>query len=150
VRIGSAFLGRLPVKNKWGLLRVGYLKSRVIDAKWLPKGHNIGYGQGYRTKSARRVGVVEIGYTDGFDVEKSKDIFRIRDVIRYLFHDFCSLFGNCRPTVQVGDRKIQVIGRVTACHTMIDITDTDIKVGDSVRAECNPLFVPAAVEREYV
>jgi alanine racemase len=150
VRIGSAFLGRLPVKNKWGLLRVGHLQSRVIDTKWLPKGHNIGYGQGYKTKSARRVGVVEIGYTDGFDVEKSKDTFRIRDVIRYLYHDFRSLLGNRRPTVQVEEKKIQVIGRVTMCHTMIDITNTDIKVGDSVRIECNPLYVPATIKREYV
>lgn len=150
VRLGSAFLGRLPVKNKWGLLRVGYLKSRVVDIKWLPKGHNIGYGQGYKTKSARRVGVVEIGYTDGFDVEKSKDIFRIRDVLRYLFHDLSGLFGNRRPMVLIGEKKIPVIGRVAMCHTMIDVTDTDIKVGDSVRIECNPLFVPAAIERSYV
>lgn len=150
VRIGSAFLGRLPVKNKWGLLKVGYLKSRVIETRWLPKGHNIGYGQGYKTRGPRRVGVVEVGYLDGFDVEKSKDVFRIRDVSRYLAHDFLSLFGGSRPALLIEEKKVPVIGRVTMCHTMVDLTDTDIQVGDVARISCNPLFVPDGVEREYV
>ena len=150
VRIGSAFLGRLPIKNKWGLSKVGYLKAKVVDIKWMPKGSNIGYGQGYATKDACRVGVVDVGYIDGFDMGKSKDVFRLRDVMRYVLHDLKGLFGNRRPWVTIGGKKIQVIGRVAMCHTMVDVTKTEVQTGDAVHIECNPLFVPESVERQYV
>lgn len=53
----------------------------------MPKGHTFGYGAGYVAKDTTRVAVVPVGYTDGFSVEKKRDLFRPRDVMRYVKND---------------------------------------------------------------
>lgn len=37
VRIGSAFLGRLPIKNEYGLKRIGSFETVVTEIKSLPE-----------------------------------------------------------------------------------------------------------------
>lgn len=41
-------------------------KSVVAQVKTLPPGHNIGYGNTYRTRAAERIAVIPVGYADGF------------------------------------------------------------------------------------
>ena len=130
VRIGSAFLGRLPMKNKWALEKVGYLDGQIVNIKWLPKGHNVGYANVYKTKKAVKAAVVDTGYTDGFCVEKSKDTFRFRDVLRYGFNDFKKMF-NGRIFVTAGNKRVPVLGRVGMNSFVIDVTQIECNVGGS-------------------
>jgi len=41
-------------------------KTRLIQVKKVPKGATIGYNRSYRTKKATRIGIVPVGYADGF------------------------------------------------------------------------------------
>ncbi len=147
VRIGSAFLGRLPLADGYGLKRIGYLTAQIVEVKDLPAGWNIGYANTCRLKRASRIGTIPVGFSDGFGVEKTKDTFRLRDILRYIFHDIKLL--NRRIYVNVNGRKARVLGRINTHNMVIDLTETDAKAGDTVVLDVNPLLLDSGIEREY-
>jgi alanine racemase len=150
VRCGSALLGRVAVKNKAGLQRVGHLESTICDTRWLPASHNIGYANTYTTKKPMRIAVIPVGYADGLFTEKSRDTFRFRDVLRYGFHEFKILFGSGRLYCHINDKKVTIVGRVGLCSVVADVSEIECKAGDTVKFDANPLFINADVERLYI
>jgi alanine racemase len=149
VRIGSAYLGRLPIKDKWGFKKVGYLTDKIIEIRWLPASHNVGYGNVFTTKNPTKTAVIPVGYSLGFGVEKSKDTFRFRDILRYMWNDFKSLSGSKRPYALINNHKCRVLGRVGLCSMTVDITDVECQIGDEAIMQINPLMVDSMVVREY-
>ena len=149
VRVGSAFLGRLPLENRYGLNRIGYLKSNIIEVKELPKGSCIGYANTYKTPGITRIGIVPVGYMDGFGVEKSRDTFRYRDILRYIYNDLKSI--NKKLHAKLSDKtRVRILGRISMYNIVIDLTETDASIGDEVFLEANPVLVKSTIEREYV
>lgn len=148
VRIGSAFLGRLPVPNVYGLHKIGYLESTICEVKTLPKGYNIGYANTFKTKTPTRIAVIPLGYMDGFGVQKVNDTFRFVDILRYMYHDFLSLFRR-GMTVEIGNHKCRVLGRISMFNIIADVTGIEAEVGNVVRAPCNPIMIDSSIAREY-
>lgn len=148
VRVGSALLGRLQIKNKYGLKKVGYLKSRIIEIHDLPEKHNIGYANTFKAKRAVRVGLVPVGYGDGFSNEKQRDSFRLRDAVSGMLH--CVRDLNKKIYVTVNGKRAPVVGRVRITDFLVDLTGIDAAVGDEVVMAVNPLFVDSGIEREIV
>ena len=148
VRVGSAFLGRLPLVNSYGLKKIGYLKSNVVEVRNIPKGYYVGYANTYKTKRETTIAIVPVGYKDGFGVEKSKDTFRLNDVLRYMFTDFKSL--GKRLSVTVNGKTANIIGRVSMYNIVLDVTGMDIKVGDECKLNANPILVSRDIAREYI
>ena len=149
VRVGSAFLGRLPIKKRWGFERVGFLEGCVVSLRWLKKGHNVGYANVTKIKRPTLAAVVDVGYFDGFCLEKSKDTFRFSDCLRYMWGDFKKIFSP-KISVVLKNKRATVLGRVAMNNMTIDVTRIECAVGDSVKMSINPLFVGAHVERVYV
>lgn len=147
VRVGSAFLGRLPLTGNYGLRRIGAMRSNVIEIKTLPAGYHVGYANTYTTKKETRIAVVPIGYKDGYGVEKSNDTFRFMDILRYMYHDFRSL--GKRNTVMINGRRYPLIGRISMYNIIVDVTGSDVKIGDIVETNANPILVSRDVERIY-
>jgi len=75
-------------------------RTRVAQIKTLPAGSFVGYGCTYRTSRATRLGVLPVGYADGYD----------------------RALGNTAH-VLVGGRRAPVLGRVCMNLVMIDLTD---------------------------
>lgn len=150
VRVGSAFTGRIVGGAKYGLSRLGYLESRVIETRTVPKGHTFGYGAGYVAKDATRVAVVPVGYTDGFSVEKKRDLFRPRDVVRYIKNDLEDGRGKGNIYISIAGHRVRVLGHVGLCHVSCDVTGLDIKNGDTAILDVNPLYLSPLVTKEYV
>lgn len=150
VRCGSALIGRVGVKNKAGLKRVGYLQSTICETRWLSAGHNVGYANTYKTKRPTHIAIVPVGYADGIFTEKSRDTFRARDALRYGFHDFKSLFFHKKLFCRIKDKKAPLIGRIGMCSVVADISKIECHAGDSVVFDANPLFINTEVERKYV
>ena len=148
VRIGSAFLGRLPIENTLGLKRIATLKCGVSEIRMLKKGASVGYANTFTAKRETKAAVIPVGYKDGYGVQKSTDTFRFLDVLRYMFADFKTF----RKKIYVGinGKKYPIIGRVSMHNIVVDVTGSDIKCGDIASLECNPILLKSEIQRIYI
>ena len=86
------------------------VKTKLIDIRSLPAGMPISYGGTFVTKRKSLIGVIPIGYADGY---------------------FRSLSN--KAEVIVRDKKVPVVGTVCMDLTMIDLTEIkDIQIDDEV------------------
>jgi alanine racemase len=127
VRVGVAcygyqpsdeMLNRLPLKP---ILRVVALLTQVKD---VPAGSRVGYGLTYRFEKSARVGLVPIGYADGY--RRS--------------------FSN-RAVMRIGGKFAPVRGRVCMDQTIIELSDLpEAKVGDEVEIVSAQADAPNSVD----
>ncbi|MGB8468096.1 MAG: alanine racemase [Candidatus Babeliales bacterium] len=75
-------------------------KTTIIQTKWIAAGDAVGYNQVYSAQRPTRIGLLPVGYADGYN--------------RHL--------SNCAQ-VLTGSRYAPVIGRISMNLTTIDITD---------------------------
>lgn len=75
-------------------------KTRIVQIKTLPEASYVGYGCSYRTTRRTRLGVLPVGYSDGYD----------------------RALGN-RGHVLVRGRRAPLIGRICMNLSMVDLTD---------------------------
>jgi alanine racemase len=76
------------------------VKARILDIRHVPAGTPVSYGRMFVTKRESAIGVLAIGYADGYN----------------------RLFSNSASVIVKG-KKVPVIGRVCMDLTMIDLTD---------------------------
>lgn len=141
VRIGSAMLGRVPVKGSWGLKRVGVCQSEVIELRWLPKGSTCGYGAGWKAKRPTRIAVIPVGYYHGFGCEMGNDLFRFRDQLRRIASGLFGILFPKRFEVQIGKSRCRVLGHIGMLHTVVDVTDVQCELHDAAYLQINPLLL---------
>lgn len=137
VRVGSAFLGRIPDGKRFGLIPVGYCEADIEVVKTLPAGSTAGYGALFRARRDMRVAVVDAGAVHGFGMEPKhgrQGIFPgFRELMR-LTRGKSGLFA------VVDGRKTPVLGEVCAECAMVDVTECTCAPGDTVRLYINPLY----------
>ncbi len=148
-RIGSAFLGRIDTENV-GLKKIGMLKSEVAEIKTLPKDFNVGYLDTYKTKKETKVAIIPIGYMDGYNMGTKADMFRTVDKLRNLKHQIHNLFTKQNLKILVNNKYYNVIGKIGMYHITIDITGSNVNIGDEVTLSASPAFVNSTVRREYI
>lgn len=149
VRIGSAFLGRISVKNTIELKRIGMLKSNVVDIKEIDANTPIGYSNSFITKKKTKIAIVPVGYADGFNVKKSNDTFKFVDKLRILKNAFMDFFKDNRIYILINDKKYPVVGMVGMNHISVDISNSDVKLNDEVTINISPILVNSKLRREY-
>ena len=113
VRVGLALYGYRPspaVPLPPELQPILRLVSHLVLVKDLPAGHAVSYGATFVTRRPTRVGVVPIGYADGY--------------LRSLSN---------RAVMTVNRHVAPVIGNVTMDLTVLDVTDLPrVRTGDPV------------------
>ena len=113
VRPGIAIYGYQPsaqIVNRLPLRPALRLTSQLMQIKALPAGSRCGYGLTYTFPQATRVGLVPVGYADGY--------------LRSLSN---------RSAMCIHGREVPVRGRVSMDQIIIDLTDVpDAAVGDEV------------------
>ncbi len=103
----STLMGQLPVPD---LKPVLSWKTRIAQIKTVKEGSYIGYGCTYKTTRETRLGVLPVGYADGYDRKMGNTAY-----------------------VLVKGKRAPVIGRVCMNLCMIDVTDIpDVKLEDEV------------------
>ena len=92
--------GEETKENKRDLMPVMKVKTRLLAIRDVPSGTPISYGRSYITKRQSRIGVIAMGYADGY--------FRS--------------FSNSAEMLVRG-KRVPVVGRVCMDLTMVDLTD---------------------------
>lgn len=93
-----------------GMKAIGTWKARVLNIKTLPPDHGVSYSVKYRTKGEEKIGIIPVGYTDGY---------RRRPL-------------NSNEMLLHG-KRVPVVGSVCMDQCMIKIPDNlDAKEGDEV------------------
>lgn len=146
VRIGSAFTGRVITQNnKVKLKRIGILEADVIEIKTVPAGYSIGYNGQYKTTRETKIAIVPIGHYDGFGLVKEKEIADFHSVLSQLK----KFLKKQQMYVKINGRMFSVIGEIGLSHTAVDITGSDVKIGDTATVDISPLMVNPRVPRIY-
>lgn len=139
VRIGSAFLGRMPYLSRFGLRRVGICEAPVEEIRVVEKGQRIGYGGAWRAARRTRLALVAVGWYHGFTVEYQRDCFRFRDCLRGCLGWVRSWFVHRRLWAEIGSCRCPVCGHTGMLYTAIDVTDCPCQVGDRVLLDISPV-----------
>jgi len=83
-------------------------KARLISVRTFPPGHGISYGSKYVTSKEERIGVIPIGYGDGFHRVDGQQVL-------------------------VGGKRVNIVGRVCMDQCMLQLDDVpEAKVGDEI------------------
>ena len=150
VRLGSYFQGRVLVKNL-ALKKIGTFKANVQEIKTVPKGYTISYSNTYRVKRETRLAIIPVGYMDGFSRKKTRDTFSFKDNVIAALIAIKQIFKDNYYKVTINGKEFRVIGRIGMYHCEVDVTNTDVKVGDEVIFNSiAPLEASESIKREYI
>ena len=130
VRVGTALSGRVPGIPARSLKKVGYITAGIEELGWFPKGHRI--GSRIVLKKPTKLAVVSIGYYHGFGVFRKEENTSIFDFLRN---------RNRRLYVRINGRKAPVVGDVGMLHTIVNATNVECAVGDTVIMDVDPVNV---------
>lgn len=140
VRAGSVLLGRCRRTKGDGLQRAGYGEAALEEVRWLPQGHTVGNEIPVTLKRPTRVGVLPVGYQNGFGVSRTRDPGLWAALRRW--------WKGRGITVRIGGQKARVIGRIGAIETLVDVTDLKCSAGDPAYFDIDPLYAKG-MAREY-
>lgn len=129
IRPGLLLYGVSPISSvtsdKLGFTPVMTLTSKIISIKEIKKGESIGYASTWKCPQNTRMGIVSIGYGDGYPRHIKEGTLVLVDGV------YCP-----------------IIGRVSMDYITIDLTKAkSVKVGDTVVLWGNNLFVEDISEK---
>lgn len=127
IRPGIAVYGYQPsdqMHTKLPLRPALRLWGRLMQIKDVPPGGRCGYGLTWAFENGGRIGLVPVGYADGYRRSLSN-----------------------KATMRIGGRDVPVRGRVSMDQTIIDLTDApEAQVADEVEIISNDPTAPHCVE----
>lgn len=114
VRIGIGLHGLSPFPARMtaaelGLRPVMTLRGQVAAVRRVPAGAGLSYGYRYRTDRETTLALVPLGYADGVPRAASN-----------------------RAPVRIGVKTFQVSGTIAMDQFIVDVSDSDVAVGDDV------------------
>lgn len=109
VRAGLALYGLDPAGQDPNLEPVMSVRARIVQLRRLEPGTKVGYGGEWTATRSSLIGVVPVGYADGYS-------WRL---------------GN-RSSVLVGGQRSPVVGAVSMDMVCVDLTDTPAELGSTI------------------
>lgn len=111
-RPGLALYGGVPVPGdevqQTALQQVAHIEAQVLSVKTVRAGETVGYNATYRAERDERVGVVNLGYADGYNRG----------------------FSGAPHAVRHGDLALDVAGRVSMDLVAVRLGDAEVGEGD--------------------
>ncbi len=92
---------------------VAHLRAPVADLRWSEPGDTVSYGAAYTARRRMRIATLSAGYADGYPRNVGEQ-------------------GRPGASVILRGQRLPIVGRVTMDMIMIDVTDTECVLGDTV------------------
>ena len=126
VRLGIGMYGLLPslATPITAISPIARLTAPITAIHQCATGVGVGYGHTFVTARISRLAVVPVGYADGYPRALSNRSFAL-----------------------LGNRELPVVGRVSMDQTVVDITDTEARVGDAVTLISDDPASPISMDR---
>ncbi|MCL2280672.1 alanine racemase [Candidatus Saccharibacteria bacterium] len=129
VRIGIGTYGINPLKETdpeftklEKLQPILELTSTIVSVIDLQPGDSVGYNRTYQAKKATRVAILPLGYYEALPRVLSNQV-----------------------TLTSGNWRLPVVGRICMNYTVVDITDTNLNIGDQVTVISRNITDPNSV-----
>ncbi len=155
VRIGSLLYGQGPVPEISTVVHLRptwQLKARLTAVRPAAAGTNIGYGRDFHLRTATTIGVLPIGFADGYLVQSVNRPARMIDLFREVVKDIVKYFqpGKYAETVLIRDHRAPLLGRVGMQHCVVDLgAIPDAAVGDAAVLDGKRSTVSARIPKVY-
>ena len=107
--VRNGFLLYGGTKNNIGNKFVLSIKSKIVNIIDAKKGDTIGYDRTYVAKKNMTIGIIPLGYADGYDRRLSNKFF-----------------------VLINGEKCNIVGNICMDCFMVDVSQVGAKIGDSV------------------
>lgn len=117
-RVGIGLYG-ISVLPETRLDVVSTLKSYISQIKWVKSGESIGYGRKGVAESDTRIGIIPIGYADGYS----------------------RIHSNGNGYMYINGKRAPTVGNICMDMCMINLNDIDAKEGDPVEIFGNNISV---------
>ncbi|MGC8625114.1 MAG: alanine racemase [Phycisphaerae bacterium] len=130
VRLGIALYGLQPslAAPITAIAPIARLTAPIMAIHACAAGVGVGYGHTFVTARISRLGIVPVGYADGYPRVLSN-----------------------RSFVMLGPEKFPVVGRVSMDQMVVDITDSEVRVGNMVTvisdAPCSPICMDGLAQQ---
>lgn len=143
VRVGSLLYGQGTGAQQLQLESTWCCKARITAKRVAQKGEQVGYGMEFTVPHTMTIGVIEIGYYDGFGVETRARSESFSQSWQQFSRQVGKLLLKKRRAVTGQGKSLPVLGRIAMQTTVIDLTGTTLEVGDAVevpmrRTTANP------------
>ncbi len=109
VRLGIGLYGISSYRQDQ-LENVSTFKTHISQIKWVDRGETIGYGRRGEIKERTKIAIIPVGYSDGLNRRLSNGVGK----------------------VWINQKFYPIIGSICMDMCMIDVNDSDVKLGDEV------------------
>ena len=140
VRVGSAFLGRVPGGEKYGLRDVCRCGAEITAVRTLRAGDTVSYGVRFRADRNMRAAVVELGTVHGLGLEPVCGRKSLAAAAAEWLRQTRNTLRVSRLGAEIGGKWAPVLGRVCTECVILDVTEIDCAPGDTAVFSLNPLF----------
>ncbi len=139
VLVGSALIGRTPLKTGAGLVKVGSIEASLEEIKWLPEGTVVGLGKGKALKKPTRVAVLDLGWANGVGVLHRSERQELPLVRR--LRAFVNPNERFEPVVRVGGKKVPILGQTGMTALTLNVTKCECSPKDLAVLDADPRMV---------
>lgn len=149
VRIGNALYGKINNPNL-KLKNVSMVKAKILEIKSIKKGQLVGYGLAYKCKKDTRVGIIPIGFSDGFEVIRETKSYSFKEVLINIIKTFYR-FLKPRNSIYFNNFPLRTVGKTNMQFTLVDLTNfKEINVGDVLTVNVPTFYISSDIPRIYI
>lgn len=152
VRLGSVLYGQLGLAAQLGVKTTEPFcaKARLAAVRDLHKGDSVGYGREFVARSDMQVAVVPYGYGDGFGVQPAARPSTVKSSVQTAARSLGKLaLGRAERYVYHNGKRLAVLGRVAMQNMLVDISGSDLSVGDVVDVPIRRTAAAWSIPRVY-
>ncbi len=149
VRIGNGLYGGMFLKNPVKTERIGKIFLPIMSIHVVKEKSGFGYGFKSKAKAGTRLGTVKTGFYEGMGMYKLPIGVGTTAKIKSIIKRVLKLFIR-KEKVLYNSMSLPIVGMVNMQFFQIDLTGTDIMVGDFVELTKEPLFYDDSVKRVHL